>query len=686
VSLARGRFFVVSVSLAASLAVISAPLCAQSPGPAGVGTGLAINVKITNFEIHLKTPAGAPPIRRGIVSVVSLVGKTVKQADANSDHILMYELPQTEYNVHVTVPGYQPAVLHVDARTNLTKLDFELQPMSTEDAAFATQLATLPSKAQKEMGKAMAALRDSQPAKAQSHLDALQRLAPNSAEVNYLLGLYASDTNDAQHAKSYWNRTLELDPKHLRALFAMSEIALHENNIDEALQLSRRAVEADPSSWRAHAVLAGALSEHHDYDQALAHAQRALELGHAQAEVMEPFLASLLARDGEKDRAMAILQSYLHEHPADDAAQKELASITSGATTASSLSVNDSAVASAATALPPVNNWLPPDVDEKMPPVEKAEAGEKAGPGAACDIATVVAGVGSRVQELVGNVDRYTATESLYHETINKWGTASSTETRKFNYLASIGEIRPGYFDVEEYRDARGAAVGFPEGIATLGLPSMALLFHPHNAESFDVVCEGLTHWDGVPVWQVHFRQRPDKPNTMRSYREGAEGQSRPVAMKGRAWIAVDSYQLVRLETDLIAPLPEIQLYADHTIIDYGPVHFRGGSTELWLPTSGEVFFHWKNHRIHRRHTFDKFLLFSVDDKQKISAPKGVEKTAENLTDKPVADIAEQPADTASGKSTAPEAALPNPALPASVASPVPPETPPHSEHAGPRS
>ena len=680
-SLTRGRLLVVFASLAASLAAISAPSLAQSPRPSppgGTSLVLGQDVKITNLDIYLKTPAGAPPIRHGLISVLNLIGKTVKQADANSDHILMHELPQTEYNVHVTVPGYRPAVLHVDARTSLTKLEFELQPMSAEDAAFATQLSTLPPKAQKEMGKAMAALRDSQPAKAQSHLNALQRLAPNSAEVNYLLGLYASDTNDAQHAKSYWNRTLELDPKHLRALFALSEIALHENDLDQALQLSRRAVEADPSSWRAHAVLAGALSEHHDYDQALVHAQRALELGHAQAEVIEPFLASLLARDGEKDRAIAILQSYLHEHPADDAAQKELAGITSGATTATSLSINDSAVAAAATALPPVNNWLPPDVDEKMPPVEKVEENAKVGPGASCNIATVVAGVGSRVQELVGNVDRYTATESLYHETINKWGTASSTDTRKFNYVASIEEIRPGYFDVEEYRDARGASVVFPEGIATLGLPSMALLFHPHNADSFDMVCEGLTHWDGVPVWQIHFRQRPDKPSTMRSYREGTEGPSRPVAMKGRAWIAVDSYQLVRLETDLIAPLPEIQLYADHAIIDYGPVHFRDASTELWLPTSGEVFFHWKGHRIHRRHTFDKFLLFSVDDKQKISAPKGLEKTAEILTDQAGAATAEQPADTASGKSIAPEASLPSPAAPASIASPAPPQTPPN--------
>jgi hypothetical protein len=32
------------------------------------------------------------------------------------------------------------------------------------------------------------------------------------------------------------------------------------------------------------------------------------------------------------------------------------------------------------------------------------------------------------------------------------------------------------------------------------------------------------------------------------------------VALKGRAWFAADSYQIVSLQTDLIAPMPDIQL------------------------------------------------------------------------------------------------------------------------------
>jgi hypothetical protein len=228
-------------------------------------------------------------------------------------------------------------------------------------------------------------------------------------------------------------------------------------------------------------------------------------------------------------------------------------------------------------------------------------------------------------------VDRFAATESVKHESINKWGIASDPITRKFDYLVAVQEVKSGLFNVEEYRSSANSPSEFPDGIETNGLPAMALIFHPHNAGSFDFTCEGLARWNGGLAWQIHFRQRADKPNTMRKYRLGAQGRSYPVALKGRAWIAADSYQVVRMETQEIAPVPEIRLKADRTAIEYGPVHFKERNLDMWLPQSAEVFTDWRGRRFHRRHSFSKYLLFSVDEKQKISAPK----TAEEIPPSP---------------------------------------------------
>jgi hypothetical protein len=267
-----------------------------------------------------------------------------------------------------------------------------------------------------------------------------------------------------------------------------------------------------------------------------------------------------------------------------------------------------------ATALPMASKWLPPDVDERVPPVEA---------GASCALDDVVSKAGHQLITLISDVDRFAATESLVHESIGKSGLASYPEKRKFDYVVSIQEVQRGYLNVEEYRNGHGGSTAdFPDGVATNGLPALVLIFHPYSAANFEMTCEGLARWNGGLAWQVHFKQRTDKPNTIKRYRIGADGPSYPVALKGRAWISADNYQIVRLETDLVAPVPQIRLLADHTAIEYGPVRFAKSNVNMWLPQSAEVYYDWKGKRIHRRHSFSEYMLFGIEDKQKITVPK----------------------------------------------------------------
>jgi hypothetical protein len=131
-------------------------------------------------------------------------------------------------------------------------------------------------------------------------------------------------------------------------------------------------------------------------------------------------------------------------------------------------------------------------------------------------------------------------------------------------------------------------------------------------------------------AWQVHFRQRSDKPNRIRAYKTGINGPSYVIALKGRAWIAADTFQIIRLETDLVAPVRQIRLVADHTAIEYGPVQFKSRKVNMWLPQSAEVYFDWDKRRVHRRHSFNNYVLFAVDDKQRIAPPKAAQESLAN--------------------------------------------------------
>ncbi len=259
------------------------------------------------------------------------------------------------------------------------------------------------------------------------------------------------------------------------------------------------------------------------------------------------------------------------------------------------------------------SNWVPLEIDQNVPPVE---------PGTACDLDAFLLKAGARIQEFVANVERFTATQSLLHESFNKAGEVSEKEHRKYDYMVSIEEIRPQFLGVEEFQRSRTSPLDFPGGIAAKGLPALVLIFHPYYAGNFSMQCEGLATVNGKPAWQLYFRQRKDKPNTIRAYRIGWNGPTFPIALKGRAWFAADSYQIESLQADLIDPIPDIRLSVDHTVIEYGPVHFNKGDLDIWLPQNAEVYCDLRGKKMHQRMTFSDYLLFAVDDRQKISAPK----------------------------------------------------------------
>jgi tetratricopeptide (TPR) repeat protein len=602
--------FLPAVGLAQGPPIIS--LGSKNPGSSAAGA-----VPLGDLEIFVRGLNGAPIDGMVVVTLSSAKGGVYQQATAMAGHVQFHGVAPSRYTVQAVASGFENAVQEFDATgVGTTMVNVEMRPISVAVSGFPI----LTPKAQKELGKALDALRANKPADARGHLDAAQRLAPNHPEVNYLFGIYWEQLGDWVQTKSSFAKAIDAYPKYARALLSLSEVLLHENKPAEALTYLNRSVEAEPSAWGTHALLADAYFRMGAFNKAIEHAERALELGHGQAALVQPLLARALAERGDKDRATSVLERYLKDYPGDAKARKQLESLK---TPQVAVSLNDAGsaplnieplvMAETAAVLPPASIWLPPSVDEKVPPVE---------PGAVCALNEVVRKAGNQVREFIRNVDRFTATESLVHESIDKWGLASSPEKRKFDYVVSIGEVRPGLLNVQEYRHSGSSQAEFPDGVITNGLPSLVLIFHPYNVGSFELTCEGLARWNGGLAWQVHFRQRPDKPNNVRSYKVGLNGSSYPIALKGRAWIEADNYQVVRLETDLVAPMPEIRLAADHTAIEYGPVNFRERKVDMWLPQSAEVYYDWRGRRIHRRHSFSQYLLFSVDDQQRIFAPK----------------------------------------------------------------
>src|SRR5216684_8075316 len=105
-----------------------------------------------------------------------------------------------------------------------------------------------------------------------------------------------------------------------------------------------------------------------------------------------------------------------------------------------------------------------------MPPVESA---------AGCPLQEVQDETGKRVGEFVDAVNRIAATESLENEVINRSGFPVRRASRSYSYVASVQQVRPGMYIMEEYRNGLMDLDQFPERIATLGLTALVMVFHP---------------------------------------------------------------------------------------------------------------------------------------------------------------------------------------------------------------
>lgn len=240
---------------------------------------------------------------------------------------------------------------------------------------------------------------------------------------------------------------------------------------------------------------------------------------------------------------------------------------------------------------------------------------------ASCQFEEVLQHTSKRLEEFVDNVNRISAIEILEHERLNSHGKVMEHEKRQFNYVAMIEETLPGALNVDEYRDGGlGANGGFPHDIATVGMPSLAMIFHPYHVSEFAMSCEGLGVWHERPAWQVRFEQRKDRPARMSTFRLGPEAFS--VLLKGRAWIDAENYQIVHLETDLLEPIPQVKLYAEHQALDYGPVQFEDRQMRLWLPQEAEIYIDSGGRHFRHRHSYSQYRIFSVEVGQKIGSPK----------------------------------------------------------------
>lgn len=577
----------------------------------------------TIIKLAVESERQKPLDRQALVQITNKATGQVQARVTQDDSIAtIVDLQTGLYDVAVSALGYLTShqEVMISGLITVKRMEVGLKKDPSAVDLGAVNVKEIPSKVRRNILHGLTALKSSKLDEAQKKLDAAYKADPSNAEVNFLLGYLYFEKQNMERAQSYLAAATKQAPHYLEALTLLGRVQLQRNDAAAAQGPLEQAVTTHPESWMAHYLLSDAYLQQHDFEKAQAQARLAIERGAAAANPAQLILGQALANLEHYPQAIQALQTFLKVAPTDPNAKQihelvaELEKRQSQPDEAiASQSIRLGMIPLVATTDPGLmeKSWGPPGVDDSRPAVAS---------GVSCPIEEVITQSGERVKELVDDLAKFNAVEDVYHEEVDMAGVSKKHTTIRFDYVASIAELKPGSFKVDEFRSGRSDIGAFPDHIATRGLPTLALIFHPDMRDDFEMSCEGLGTWNQKATWLVHFQQRENKPRQIQDY--VVNGRNYAVSLKGRAWISADTFQIVRLESDLTDPIKEIQLRSEHQTVEYAPVRFPKSKSELWLPKNAELYFDLHKHRYIRRHSFDHFMLFSVDTEEKRKEPK----------------------------------------------------------------
>ncbi|MBI4462769.1 MAG: tetratricopeptide repeat protein [Acidobacteria bacterium] len=570
-----------------------------------------------NLIVRVRDVKGVPLSHQAIVSLYSGLNSLllIEPTREGGQAVFRRISRGGYYFVEVEALGYETAREEVLVAGSVNYALVFLTPESpVKSTAAPPGPPVLAPKARKEVERGLKALEANNLEEARTRFERALKLAPGHPEVNYLVGLVYFRLGELGKARTHLEKATRLAPEHGSVLLILGAVLFQLQDYRQATTILERALEVQPQFWAGHDLLARSYAIEGQLEKARAHAERALELGGDKSPTLLFFLAELLARLGERDKAIEQAEVFLARHP-DHELAAEAQSLLARLRSERQASPQPASLASpavlatpglaAAVAVPPAPTWAPPDLDEVRPPVLT---------DVSCNQPEVVGALKRHATELVDNLQRFTATEQVESERVDEAGKVRASKARTFEYVVFIEKTPAGTLSVQEKRNGR---VGL-ESFATYatGLAAMALVFHPIYAEDFAFQCEGLSPENGQAAWQVYFRQREDRQARVASLRRRSGLYQLP--LKGRVWLSATSYKIARLEIDLVSPIPAIELDRHHIAIEYRPVTFVRNHSRLWLPHTAELFLQLSGRRYHHRHSFRDYQLFAVEVDERV--------------------------------------------------------------------
>ena len=227
--------------------------------------------------------------------------------------------------------------------------------------------------------------------------------------------------------------------------------------------------------------------------------------------------------------------------------------------------------------------------------------------------------VGDNAAEFFRDFSNTVSEEDIRVENLRADGHVREFASEKFNYLL-LAEPEKWGVGLTEYRASPDGRQNQTENVRTgfmrtKGFALASVVFHPNCQTEMNFRYLGRQQIDGREAFVIAFAQQPEKAKMVG--RMIVNGVSEPALVQGIAWVDAGDYQIVRLRTDLLKPLPKVRLARQTTEIQYSKVHFKDTPAGLWLPQEVIVTVEWKGRTFRNSHSYSNFKHFNVATEEK---------------------------------------------------------------------
>lgn len=228
--------------------------------------------------------------------------------------------------------------------------------------------------------------------------------------------------------------------------------------------------------------------------------------------------------------------------------------------------------------------------------------------------------MGQSVDDFARDIGDLIADEDLTQEKLNARGRLNAKEHSQHNYLILYHDRRWGA-DAEYRMDEKGnrlGPIGLEKGyMVTSGFALDAISFSSaaQKQSKFRYLGEGKIQ--SRETYVLAYAQRPGEA-TFFVTRRTPGGKDVDLLTQGILWVDKNSFQIVRMRSDLLAP--DDQLAQLTTKVTFSEVQLHDVPQPLWLPSEVDVFMETEKQKFRNVHHYENYRRYRVS--VKIVAPQ----------------------------------------------------------------